>query len=443
MRASLKRNSISPALLAAFIVIFPAAAQYAGIPGEVPPLPDSYLLDVGITEPCCSAFSIPGITDEEAERMENPGKDEIIYRCNGVTIARLEYFEKQYDFAYVFAGEWGLSYERIDNEESISQISPSGRYYAVGADGTCYNRGPVYVIDLETGVKYSTTTSGVWGCSDWIEGDYLLIESVGGSDSAREMWTSREIQNMPWINDSYRTGAEGCSNNFVLYRGGSSWMILPEDRYYRYSSRGIPGLYENGIFFDVMAEANVIPSLAGIRSPGDFSEWIDSTGYDNAFPNSYFRVYADTRTNSVSDIRQMDPGMVAEGYLNAVKGGNIYGMLHYLSLTWTQRNAITTENRETVENMLLLFSCLEYRICEVIEDGDRADVNCEMILLGHRTVNFFSMVNDSGIWRIEDWKSGGSNGSSVISGNRTDGWFSPAVETMLTMFSFMIFGRET
>ena len=101
------------------------------------------------------------------------------------------------------------------------------------------------------------------------------------------------------------TEAEGRSNNFVLYHGGSSWMILPEDRYYNYSSRGIPGLYENGIFFDVVASPNVIPSLAGIGSAGStFSEWIDSAGgYEAAFPEFDFRVYVDTSTNSVSNIR--------------------------------------------------------------------------------------------------------------------------------------------
>ena len=119
---------------------------------------------------------------------------------------------------------------------------------------------------------------------------------------------------MPWINYSYLTEAEGCSNNFVLYHGGSSWMILPEDRYYNYSSRGIPVSYENGIFFDVMASPNVIPSLAGIDSArSNFSRWIDSAGgYDAAFPRFDFRVYVNTCTNSVSDIRQMTSDTVTE-----------------------------------------------------------------------------------------------------------------------------------
>lgn len=298
-------------LLAVLISPCPAAAQYAGIPGDIPPIPDSYQLDVDSTQPFSSASDIPGITDKKAQRMENPGEDEIIYSRDGVTIACLGH-EYQDNLTYVFTGEWGLNYEKFDWALCVRQVSPSGRYYAVGGDGTGTSRGPVYVIDLETGVKYCTTVSDFWGCSDWIEGDYLLIESAGRSESAIEMWRSGDIEDMPWVNYSYMTEAEGCSNNFVLYHGGSSWMILPEDRYYNYMNNGIPGSYENGIFFDVVASPNVIPSLAGIRSASDFYEWIDSVGYDVAFPNFYFRVYVDTRTNSVSDIRQMNPGMVVE-----------------------------------------------------------------------------------------------------------------------------------
>ena len=178
----------------------------------------------------------------------------------------------------------------------------------MGADGTSNNRGPVYVIDLQTGVKYCTIPSSVWGCSDWIEGDYLLIESSGYSASNIEMWMNDDLENMTWINYSYMTSAEGCSNDFVLNHGGSSWMILPEDRYYNYRSSGETGLYENGIFFDVIASPNVIPSLAGIEQRGDFREWINSAGgYEEAFPEFDFRVYVNTSTNSVSDIRPIDP----------------------------------------------------------------------------------------------------------------------------------------
>ena len=294
--------------MAVLMAVFPAAAQYAGIPGEIPPISDSYQLDVDITPPCSSASGIPGLTDEEVYRMENYSESEIIYSCDGITVARLEYQERRYDFAYVFTGEWGLNYEVFDNAVCISQLSPSRKYYAVGADGTCTNRGPVYVIDLETGVKYRTTPSSVSGCSDWIEGDYLLIESSGYSASNIEMWINDDLEDMNWINYSYMTSAEGCSNNFVLYHGGSSWMILPEDRYYNYGNSGKYGLYENGIFFDVIASPNVIPSLANIEQRSDFWEWIDSSGgFDAAFPNFNFRVYVDTSTNSVSDILQKNP----------------------------------------------------------------------------------------------------------------------------------------
>ncbi len=311
MVVSIKRTMLLPTLLSVLMAAFPASAQYAGIPGDIPPIPDSYQLDVSITQPYSSASSIPGLTTEEAHRMENYSGSEIIYRCNGITVACLEYREQRYDFAYVFTGEWGLNYEVFYNAVCISQVSPSRRYFAVGGDGTGTSRGPVYVIDLETGLKYCTTASDVWGCSDWIEGDYLLIESVGRSDSVTDMWRHGDIGNIPWLNYSYMTEAEGRSNNIVLYHDGSSWMILPEDRYYNYRIKGIPGSFENGIFFDVVASPNVIPFLVGIESYSDFSEWIESEGgYDAVFPEFDFRVYVDTRTNRVSDIRQMTPGMV-------------------------------------------------------------------------------------------------------------------------------------
>ncbi len=392
-----------------FIAPFPAAAQYAGVPGDIPPLPDSYQLDVGITHPCSSAFGIPSvpgitgitdITDKEVQRMENPGEDEIIYRRDGVAIARLEYRERRYDLAYVFTGEWGLNYEVFDNAVCISQLSPSGRYYAVGGDGTGTSRGPVYVFDLETGVKYCTSTSGIWNCSDWIEGDYLLIVSSVYSASNIEKWMNDDLGSIAWINSSYLTEAQGGSNDFVLYHGGSSWMILPEDRYYNYNSKGIPGLCENGIFFDVIAESNVIPSLAGIEYRSDFSEWIDSVGYDNAFPNSYFRVYVDTGTNSVSDIRQMDPGMVVDGYLNAMKGGNFNRMQEYL--TSSQRSSITDEQREEMESILWHMSNLEYRIHEISEDGNSAHVISELILFGFSYEGRFVLVQEHDKWLIDN-----------------------------------------
>jgi len=54
------------------LAVSPAAAQYAGIPGDPPPVPDAYILDVEVTQPYESTLSIPGITDEDAEHMENP-----------------------------------------------------------------------------------------------------------------------------------------------------------------------------------------------------------------------------------------------------------------------------------------------------------------------------------------------------------------------------------
>jgi len=286
-----------------FISALQSRAQYAGVPGTPPPLPDSSELDVAVSPPFESAFGIPGITDERAGRLENPDEDEIIYRGNGVTIARFGVEYQGEDITYIFTGDWGLNIVDCVHCASVSQLSPSGKYYAVGADGTGTSRGPVFVIDLETGEKYCTTPSDVWDCSNWIEGDYLLIESCGGSDSLADMWRHDELISMPWINYSYMTESEGRSSNIVLYHDGTSLMILPEDRYYNYRMTGIPDVFENGITFDVTASPNVVPSLIGLDTRSDFTELVDSLGYETVFPVFDFSVYVDTQTGSVTNIR--------------------------------------------------------------------------------------------------------------------------------------------
>ncbi len=398
MTASSEDHSLSLTLLAVFISVSTAAAQYAGIPGIVPPVPDSYMLDVEFVEPFDSAFSIPGITSEEAGRMENPDEDDIIYRRHGVTIALLQ---NQETCTYVFRGEWGLTFDKCYNVACVSQISPSGRYYAVGADGTGTFRGAVSVVDMETGVKYRTTPSGIWDCSDWIDGDYLLIESAGVSTSNIDKWMSGDIANMSWINMSYRTEAEGISNDIVLYQGGSSWMILPESRYYNYRIKGIPGIFEDEIFFDVTASPNIIPSFAGFESSDDFNYWIDSTGYDEAFPKFDFRVYVDTGSNSVSDIRQMSPGMVVEGYMNAMKGGKYFRMQQYLTDSF--RGSSTDDEREEIESVLWLFSGIEYRISDVSVNEDHAYVTCEYSFSGQSGEDRFVLVRERNRWLIDSW----------------------------------------
>ena len=217
-----------------------------------------------------------------------------------VTTEWEEMFSSQ-DCTCLYAGQLGFSYNIIENMASMYQISPSGRYFAIGADGTGTWRGSVDLVDLETCVKYrySISHSGVGFCSDWIQGDFLLMESIGQRPEALENWSG--IENQPWINYSYRTDAEGSARDIVLMHGNRAWMILPEDRYYNYRMNNSYGLYENGIFFDVTASPNVIPSLAGIESDHDFSEWIDSMGGQNeAFPRFDFRVYVDTLNMSVS-----------------------------------------------------------------------------------------------------------------------------------------------
>jgi hypothetical protein len=73
-RSLMKLSAFSWTTLAVLVSVPPVVAQYAGVPGDLPPVPDAYQLEVTIAQPYSSAFSIPGITDEEAGHMENPGR---------------------------------------------------------------------------------------------------------------------------------------------------------------------------------------------------------------------------------------------------------------------------------------------------------------------------------------------------------------------------------
>ncbi len=209
----------------------------------------------------------------------------------------------QQDCIFLFAGTQGFSSEVVINEACVHELSPSGKYFAVGADGTGVSRGPVYVVDTETCVKYRYDIPGasVGATFNWFGDDFLLIQSVG----PRPVIENWSLGNQPWINHSYMTESEGSPRNVVLIHRNKAWMILPEDRCYNYRMSNDYGAYENGIYFHVTASPNVIPSLAGIESFSDFSQWIDSMGgHSVAFPQFEFRIDVDTRNMSVSCSRE-------------------------------------------------------------------------------------------------------------------------------------------
>lgn len=210
------------------------------------------------------------------------------------------------DSQFIFAGRSGFSCRSVVNLASVHSISPSGRYFAIGADGTGTWRGGVDLVDLETCVKYrySVPHSGVGSCSDWINGDYLLIENLGPKPVDDPQ---AGVEDQPWINFSYRTDADGARRDVVLMHGTSAWLILPEEEYYNYRLRNSCGLYTRGVYFDVTASPNIIPSLAGIESYNGFTAWIDSMGGRmEAFPEFDFRVYVDTRNMRVNFRRIME-----------------------------------------------------------------------------------------------------------------------------------------
>ena len=206
---------------------------------------------------------------------------------------------RQQDCIFLFAGTQGFSYEVVFNEACAHELSPSGKYFAVGADGTGTIRGPVFLVDTETCVKYryDIPGAGTGYNSNWFGDDFLLVQSIDPSPML-ESWS---LGNQPWINYSYMTEAEGAPKSVVLIHGNRAWMILREDRCYNYRMSNEYGAYENGIYFHVTASPNVIPSLAGIESFSDFSQWIDSMGGQSvAFPQFEFRIDVDTRNMSVS-----------------------------------------------------------------------------------------------------------------------------------------------
>jgi len=383
--------------LVLFIISIPAAAQYGCVPGDVPPLPAPEQLSVEVSPPYQSAISLPGISDDDAARLEHPEEDEIIYWTEGIKIGCVPDAD---GCTYVFMGMWGFNLLECDNVATVCQLSPSGRYFAVGADGTSVLRGPVYVFDMATGERFRTSPSGVWNCSEWIEGDYLLIETAGYSESSTGFWENDNLGSLPWLNLSYLTEAEGSFRNFVLYNGGSSWMVLPEDSCYSYTGRGFPSISESTLVFDVVATPNLIPRLAGINTRAEFNDWIDSMGgFFPAFPEYDFRVYLDTGTNSVVEIAPMEPAMVVEGFLGAMRAGDVYGMLDYV--TAEQRSTVTDSQMKDVQESIGLFSELEYLICNVSTDGNEAAVECEISLPGYVSMYSFGLLRVYGRWLID------------------------------------------
>ncbi|MCK4806828.1 MAG: hypothetical protein KAT09_04235, partial [Candidatus Aegiribacteria sp.] len=206
------------------------------------------------------------------------------------------------DYMDLVTGDWGLNFNLCVNMGMEEGLSPSGRYFASGADGTDVNRGPVYIFDLQTGQKY-TTWQSINSNSRWIHGDFMLIEAVASPEAD----TRSGISDMPWINYSCFCGDGFETRDIVLLRENRAWLVLPEDQYYNYRLESDCGIESDMLYFDVVASLNVVPAVLGLETTNDFLTWIDSMGgYNDAFPSFVFRVYVDTLTMSLDRIERRD-----------------------------------------------------------------------------------------------------------------------------------------
>lgn len=86
-----------------------------------------------------------------------PGTDDsilvLVYNSANPPVSDWEELIDHQDGVYLFANQSGFSFFTICNLACVHEISPSGRYFAIGADGTDVLRGPVDLIDLETCVS--------------------------------------------------------------------------------------------------------------------------------------------------------------------------------------------------------------------------------------------------------------------------------------------------
>jgi hypothetical protein len=274
------------------------------------PAPDLvYMTEAPFLVWLATGFAVNGRMDMALGLVEHvngigvfPGTDDnslvLVYNSANPPVSSWEELIDYQDGVFLVASQYGFSCFTICNIACVHEISPSGRYFAIGADGTGVWRGPVDLIDLETCVSYRCDIpgAGIGACSNWIDGDYMLFESV-----VERTPSSDEIRDQETIDQYWYTEARDQLTNIVLMRGNRAWRIIEEDRYYEYRLTDNYGSTDKGLFFDVATTPKVIPFAAGIETDEDFRRWIDSMGgAAEAFPAIDFRIHVDTLNMSLS-----------------------------------------------------------------------------------------------------------------------------------------------
>jgi hypothetical protein len=299
----LGRAGMSLLLLPVLVTAQLVLAQYAGTPGEAPPLPVPLELEVEVRSPAGDLSGLEGLTDDDLALATSPGDGDRIFLGADGLVSVYRFDSPPFGCVYLFAGPWGFNSVYADNAAIVEEPSPSGRFFAIGADGTGAVRGPVYVVDLATGERYRTTPGAILGCSDWVEGsDCLVIESCDSSPETERLWQEDLVDSIPWIDCSFGTEVMFSTSDVVVWRDLESWDVLPEDAYYRYRPVGTPVETSGMLVFDVRASACVVPALAGLDSRDEVQAWVDSAGYGGAFPEYAFRVLVDCDSWSVTGI---------------------------------------------------------------------------------------------------------------------------------------------
>ena len=323
---------ISLLLVPVLVTAHTVLAQYAGIPGVAPPLPVPVELEVEILSPAVDVSGLDGLSDSDLARAASADDGDRIFIGADGLVSVYRFDSSRFGSVYLFAGPWGFNSVYADNVALVEEPSPSGRFFAVGADGTGAVRGPVYVVDLATGERYRTTPGTVLECSGWVTGsDCLFIESCDDSPETERLWQEDLVGSIPWIDSSFGTEVMFSTSDMVVWRGFESWDVLPEDGLYRYRPIGTPGETSGVLVFDVCASACVVPALAGLDSREEVMAWVDSAGYGGAFPEYAFRVLVDCDSWSVTGILPMDACAAADGFMNSMSAGDIHGLVDYAS----------------------------------------------------------------------------------------------------------------
>lgn len=94
------------------------------------------------------------------------------------------------------------------------------------------------------------------------------------------------------------------------------------------------------------------------------------------------------------------PEDVVKGYLDAMKSGDIDGMMQYMPES--EREEMTDEEKEMAEEMLSIMAAIEFKIISSEIEGDEAVVILEVDFMGQTDEQEVELFMENGKWVLEE-----------------------------------------